>query len=174
MPRHVPRYGRPKSTDAARKTQAKRRGAGDHARPRRAADGPRGAGERLTVERLRHADGALPAQLLREMLIIRKFGRPESSTRGPDQAGTGAGAGDSSRIGARRSTAIRPPAPHLPRPFHFSLLSLAFFIFSFRFPRLTFFKRIFGLRPTHFDIYPLTGLYNGREGVETWLRRNTV
>ena len=157
-----------------------------------AADGTRGAGERLTVERLRHADGGLSAKLLREMLIIRKFCGREKPSRGPDQAGTRAVRGDSSRIGARRSTAIRPPAPHLSCQFQipillylisrictiflfFHLQSLHFRLnFLFSLHRLTFFKRIFGLRPTHFDIYPLTGLYNGREGVETWLRRNTV
>ena len=86
--------------DKARKAQGKQHRHKDHARPRGAASGPGQAGERLTVERLRHADGGLSALLLREMLIIRKFDGRKSSREGPDPAGTGAGAGDTFRTGA--------------------------------------------------------------------------
>lgn len=161
-------------TDKARKAQGNKRQGVDHARPSGAASGTRGAGERLTVERLRHADGGLSTPLLREMLIIRKFRSRETPSRGPDPAGTGTRTGDSSRNGAKRSTAIRPPAPlpthlfiflepilhkllfrlafspHLPHLFSIFILLFDFLLSSLVFPRLTFFKRIFGLRPTHF------------------------
>ena len=106
-----------KRTDKARKAQANNRQGVDHARPRGAASGPGQAGERLTVERLRHADGGLSAPLLREMLIIRKFDGRKSSRKGPDQAGTGAGAGDTFRTGAGDPGPNTPPAPHPPSLF---------------------------------------------------------
>lgn len=149
----------------------------------------RGSGAGAGPERGRSKDGRSRSGerspvYLRQIIISRSFTRRKSSADRPGGAGRPPGRGDSYRIGASRSTATRHPAPHLPYLFFifdflYLILHLCSEILFFPLSRsaflhLTFFDRYFGLRPTHFDIYPLTGWYNGREGVETWLRRNTV
>ena len=117
---------------------------------------PEGCRDRRKAGRRRRKAGRQAGRLpgpgkLREMLIIRKFDGRKSSREGPDPAGTGEGRGDSSRIGAKRSTAIRLPAPHLPYLFCFLLLLFEFLTSSptpvpffsfvpgfFHFPRLIF------------------------------------
>lgn len=96
--------------------------------------------------------GRLPGPVkLREMLIIRKFEGRKSSAAGPDPAGTGAGRGDSFKIGVNRSTAIPPPAPHLPHLFHF-------LVFFFTFLPSHIFRWIFWPSAHTIQILPLDGL----------------
>ena len=108
--------------------------------------------------------GRLPGPVnRREMLIIRKFDGRKSSRKGPDQAGTGAGAGDTFRTGAGDPGPNTPPAPlptHLfnflvlltssPTPVPFFSLVPGFLHLRSIFPGHTFFDRYFGLRPAHF------------------------
>ena len=71
------------------------------------------------MERLRQADGALPAPLLHEMLIIRNYDGRGKLLQGADRTGIGTGGRGSIGIGADRSTATSPPAP--PHPFLFNI-----------------------------------------------------